>query len=78
MIKRDAALPAGRRQPGPARGPSARAYLLIMLGEYILADEGAGAWTQTITDGLALLGFEERAARQARTPTAAPSSCSPR
>jgi len=56
--------PAGR-QPGPARGPSARAYLLITLGEYILADEGAGAWTQTIVDALALLDFEERAARQA-------------
>lgn len=62
---------AGRRQPGPARGPSARAYLLIMLGEYILASQGAGAWTQTITDGLALLGFEERAARQAIARSAA-------
>jgi phenylacetic acid degradation operon negative regulatory protein len=36
-----------------------------MLGEYILADDGAGAWTQTIIDGLGLIGFEERAARQA-------------
>lgn len=54
-----------RRQPDPARGPSARAYLLILLGEYILADESAAAWTQTIIDALALLGFEERAVRQA-------------
>lgn len=54
-----------RRQPGPARGPSARAYLLIVLGEYLLADESADAWTQTIVDALALLDFEERAARQA-------------
>jgi phenylacetic acid degradation operon negative regulatory protein len=53
------------RQPGPARGPSARAYLLILLGEYVLGEEGAGAWTQTIIDGLGLIGFEERAARQA-------------
>lgn len=61
-----------RRQPDPARGPSARAHLLILLGEYILAGESAGAWTQTIIDGLALVGFEERAARQAiaRTATA--------
>lgn len=60
-----------RRQPGPARGPSARAYLLIVLGEYILADESAGAWTQTIVDALALLDFDERAARQAIARTAA-------
>jgi phenylacetic acid degradation operon negative regulatory protein len=53
------------REQGPARGPSARAYLLILLGEYVLADESAGAWTQTIVDGLGLIGFEERAARQA-------------
>jgi phenylacetic acid degradation operon negative regulatory protein len=53
------------REQDPARGPSARAYLLILLGEYVLADDGAGAWTQTIIDGLGLIGFEERAARQA-------------
>jgi phenylacetic acid degradation operon negative regulatory protein len=61
----------GRPRPGPARGPSARAYLLIMLGEYMLAGEPAAAWTQTIIDGLALIGFEERAARQAVARTAA-------
>lgn len=60
-----------QRQPGPARGPSARAYLLILLGEYMLAVDGAGAWTQTLTDGLALLGFEEQAARQAIARTSA-------
>src|SRR5579875_1123398 len=37
----------------------------------MLADRSAGAWTQTIIDGLALLGFEERAARQAIARTAA-------
>lgn len=68
----------GRRQPGPARGPSARAYLLILLGEYVLADDSPGAWTQTVIDGLALLGFEERAARQAIARTAAAGWLAPR
>jgi hypothetical protein len=64
MPDREAAV---RRQPGPARGPSARACLLIMLGEYILADDRTGAWTQTIIDALALLDFDARAARQERS-----------
>lgn len=55
----------------PARGPSARAYLLFVLGEYILHEDTAGAWTQTLLDALALLGFEERAARQALARSAA-------
>lgn len=55
---------SSRHQPGPARGPSARAYLLILLGEYMLP-ETESAWTQTIIDALALLRFGERAARQA-------------
>jgi phenylacetic acid degradation operon negative regulatory protein len=51
-------------RPDAVRGPSARAYLLIVLGEYVL-DDGDGAWTQTIIEALALVGFEERTARQA-------------
>lgn len=59
------------RRSAPARGPSARAYLLIALGEYLLDCPESRAWTQTLIDALALLGFEERAARQAVTRTAA-------
>jgi phenylacetic acid degradation operon negative regulatory protein len=57
------------RRPGPARGPSARAYLLILLGDYAL-DQGDAAWTSTIVEALGLVGFEEKAARQALTRTA--------
>ncbi|HEV2778707.1 MAG TPA: PaaX family transcriptional regulator C-terminal domain-containing protein [Actinophytocola sp.] len=56
--------------PGQVRGPSARAYLLIVLGEYAF-DHGDAAWTHTIVDALALAGFEEKAARQALSRTAA-------
>lgn len=63
------ARPAARR-PGSVRGPSARAYLLIVLGEYAL-DRGGAAWTQTVVDALAMVGFEEKATRQALTRTAA-------
>lgn len=55
----------------PARGPSARAYLLFVLGDYILGEDSPGAWTQTLLDALALVGFEERAGRQALTRSAA-------
>jgi phenylacetic acid degradation operon negative regulatory protein len=58
------------RSPGAARGPSARAYLLLVLGEYALGQGGA-AWTQTIVDALGLAGFEEKAVRQALARTAA-------
>jgi phenylacetic acid degradation operon negative regulatory protein len=64
--------PAGdprARRPGPARGPSARAYLLILLGDYTLDRDGA-AWTQTIIEALALTGFEPKATRKALTRTA--------
>jgi phenylacetic acid degradation operon negative regulatory protein len=61
----------GWRPAAPARGPSARAYLLIALGEYMLDCEENSPWSQTIIDALALLGFEERAARQAIARTAA-------
>jgi phenylacetic acid degradation operon negative regulatory protein len=63
--------PDGGGRLVPARGPSARAYLLFVLGEYILEEDSPGAWTQTLLDALALLGFEERAARQALTRSAA-------
>jgi phenylacetic acid degradation operon negative regulatory protein len=68
------ARPAGRaasgRRPGPLRGPSARTYLLITLGEYLLG-RGTSVWTQTVVDALGLVGFEEKAARQALTRSAA-------
>jgi phenylacetic acid degradation operon negative regulatory protein len=62
---------AGGQQLTPARGPSARAYLLFVLGDYVLSETSPGAWTQTLLDALALVGFEERAARQALTRSAA-------
>jgi phenylacetic acid degradation operon negative regulatory protein len=68
---------AEARRPGPVRGPSARAYLLILLGEYAL-DQGGAAWTQTVVDALALAGFEAKAARQALTRTAAAGLVTPR
>jgi phenylacetic acid degradation operon negative regulatory protein len=54
------------RRPGPARGPSAHAYLLLLLGDYTL-DQAEAAWTQTVVDALGLVGFEEKAARKALT-----------
>ena len=62
--------PHGDRPLTPARGPSARAYLLFVLGEYILEEDSPGAWTQTLLDALGLVGFEERTARQAVTRSA--------
>ena len=66
-----------RRGTGPARGPSARAYLLILLGDYT-HDEDDGAWTHTVVDALGLVGFEETAARQALTRSAASGLLAPR
>jgi phenylacetic acid degradation operon negative regulatory protein len=63
--------------PGPARGPSARAYLMMVLGEYVLADPAEtaepaeAAWTQTILDALGMVGFGPKAVRKALTRTAA-------
>lgn len=57
---------SGPDRPGAARGPSARAYLLIVLGEFAL-DRGGEAWTRTLVDALGLAGFEEPAVRQALT-----------
>ena len=65
------------RRPGAARGPSARAYLLILLGDYTL-DVGNAAWTHTVVDALGLVGFEEKAARQALTRSAAAGLLAPR
>ncbi|HEU5473447.1 MAG TPA: PaaX family transcriptional regulator C-terminal domain-containing protein [Actinophytocola sp.] len=56
-------------RPGPERGPSARAYLLMVLGLYAF-DQGDAAWTQTIIEALALTGFEDKAARKALARTA--------
>lgn len=61
---------AEQQRAKPIRGPSARAYLLIVLGNYVLDHQGA-AWTRTIVTALGLVGFEERAARQALTRSAA-------
>lgn len=58
------------RRPGPARGPSASAYLRIVLGDHVL-DRADAVWTQTVVDGLGLVGFEEKAVRQALTRGAA-------
>ena len=71
MADESEAEPRGGRHLAPARGPSARAYLLFVAGEYILDEDSPGAWTQTLLDALGLLGFEERAARQAVTRSAA-------
>src|SRR2546423_141155 len=43
---------------------SAKAMLLTVLGEFVLA-HGAAAWTQTLVDGLGVLHVEEKNARQA-------------
>jgi phenylacetic acid degradation operon negative regulatory protein len=58
------------RRRGPLRGPSARAYLVMMLGLYVL-DQDDAAWTKTFIDALGLVGFEQKAARQALTRSAA-------
>jgi len=68
---------AAPRGAGPARGPSARAYLLILLGDYAF-DRGDAAWTHTLVDALGLVGFEEKAARQALTRSAAAGLLAPR
>lgn len=61
---------SGPPTQGPLRGPSARAYLVMVIGEYAL-DQGDSAWTQTLVDALALVGFGEKAVRQALTRSAA-------
>jgi len=48
----------------PRSGSSAKALLLTILGELVLPHGGA-VWTSTVVRSLALLGVEERNARQA-------------
>jgi phenylacetic acid degradation operon negative regulatory protein len=47
----------------PRTGTSAKAVLLTILGNFVLAPKSA--WTQTLIDALDLVGVEERNARQA-------------
>jgi phenylacetic acid degradation operon negative regulatory protein len=58
---------AGRRRA--AGTPSARSLLLTVLGEFVLP-QAAPAWTQALVSGLAEVGIEEKAARQALSRTA--------
>ncbi len=51
-------------------GPSARALLVGILGQYVLP-RGEEVWTSTLVAALDALGVEERAARQAVNRTAA-------
>jgi len=48
----------------PRTGESARSLLNTLLGEFVYP-AGGGAWTSTFVEALALLGVEEKAARQA-------------
>jgi phenylacetic acid degradation operon negative regulatory protein len=48
----------------PRSGSSAKALLLTTLGEFVLPHRGS-VWTSTVVDALAVLGVEERNARQA-------------
>lgn len=59
-----------RHRQGALRGPSARAYLLMVIGLYILDRGDDAAWTRTLVDALGLAGFEEKATRQALTRSA--------
>jgi phenylacetic acid degradation operon negative regulatory protein len=56
-----------RRETGAA---SARSLLLTVLGEFVLPT-GAAAWTGALVAGLAAVGVEEKAARQALSRSAA-------
>lgn len=56
-----------RRQLDPG---SARSVLLTILGEFVYPDRRP-VWTATLIEALAVLGVEEKAARQALTRTAA-------
>ena len=58
---------ARRRETGAA---SARSLLLTLLGEFVLPSD-ASAWTGALVAGLAEVGVEEKAARQALSRTAA-------
>ena len=64
---RDRATSARRHGLG---GPSARALLLTILGEFVLP-RAEPVWTATFVDALGAVGVEEKAARQALARTAA-------
>jgi len=57
----------GPRRPGPARGPSARAYLLILLGDYVLDRDGSllyydiNALSNFVADATRVIGFDPHA-----------------
>jgi phenylacetic acid degradation operon negative regulatory protein len=59
-------LTSRRRETGSA---SARSLLLTVLGEFVHPASGQ-VWTATLVEALALLGVEEKSARQALTRTA--------
>lgn len=54
-----------RARRGVLRGPSARTYLLMLLGQFMLDLEGERVWTHTLVGALGLVGFEEKTARRA-------------
>jgi phenylacetic acid degradation operon negative regulatory protein len=61
-------MPATRRvraRRGALRGPSARAYLLMLLGQFVIDQQDGPVWTRTLVGSLGLVGFEEKTARQA-------------
>jgi phenylacetic acid degradation operon negative regulatory protein len=68
------AAPEPRPEPFSRRrevaATSARSLLLTVLGEFVLP-RNAPVWTQTVVDVLALVGVEEKSARQALARTAA-------
>jgi phenylacetic acid degradation operon negative regulatory protein len=64
-----AVLPAGSRRREVGSG-SARSFLLTVLGEFV-HPRGTPVWTATLVAGLAALGIEEKAARQAIARSAA-------
>jgi phenylacetic acid degradation operon negative regulatory protein len=65
----DEVLPAGSRRREVGAG-SARSFLLTVLGEFV-HPRGTPVWTATLVAGLAALGIEEKAARQAIARSAA-------
>jgi phenylacetic acid degradation operon negative regulatory protein len=56
--------PMTDRAMRPRSGSSAKALLLTTLGEFVLP-HGGSVWTSTVVSALAVLGVEERNARQA-------------
>jgi phenylacetic acid degradation operon negative regulatory protein len=71
-IVRDSWTPVRRSEAGP----SARALLLTVLGEFVLPD-GGSVWTGAALESLSLLEIEEASARQALARTSARGLLSP-